>query len=266
MLLECKYNSFGIFNNRFRIGPAKWKYFDLIFVHDGHIVLWPDDEKRLELRTGQSIIIYPQTEFSGYSIAESTRVSVQHFTIVDLKGLPAEIAELAGHENGCEYFLNIPDSQTERDIERLVNLRQSAGQNKLNDEMMSSVMLLVLLGIYKARDVRQAGFDNAFEELISFMEQNVDKNISLEEMANAYGLSASHFRMLFRKRFFQSPGSFFRKLRMAAAAKKLQETVIPVKEIARQTGFDTLPNFYRAFRAVYKISPVEYRRKNIPKG
>lgn len=266
MLLKCRYNSFGIFNDAYKIGPARWKYFDLLFVHDGHIVIWPQEKRRQELTTGQSILIYPETEFYGYSIAEATHVSVQHFSIEHLQGLPDELKRIAGRKNGFEFFATHPDGQVERDIERLVNLRQKGQPGRVEEEMMSSVMFLVLMGIWRAQNATDVGRDDVFGELLSFMDRNVDRNISLEEMAKVCGLSASHFRAVFRKRFFQSPGNFFRRIRMNAAAKKLCETASPVKEIAIQSGFDTLPNFYRAFHGVYRISPAEYRRKNIPRG
>jgi AraC-like DNA-binding protein len=266
MQLECKYNSFGIFNEQFKIGPAKWNYFDLLFVHDGHIVIWPTKKSRLELKTGQSVLIYPQTEFDGYSIADCTRVSVQHFAIIDGECLPKEISKLMDKENGCQSFLNIPGRLVERDIERLVGIRQSGNLRLLEMEMMSAVMVLVLLNIIGAQRELPACCHDDFEELLTLMEKNTDRNISLEEMAEVCGLSVSHFRATFKKHFFQSPGIFFRNMRMNAVAKKLRETSIPIKEISRQGGFEMLPNFYRAFRAVYGVSPAEYRHKNIIKG
>lgn len=265
-MIECKYNTFGVFNDRLKIGPARWEHFDLIFVHDGHIVIWPDDGKRLELKTGQSVLLYPQTEFCGYTMADCTRVSVHHFSILKNKALPEDIGKLIGRKNGYESFLNIPDRQVERDIERIVNIRQSGELTYLDDEMMSSVMLLVLLGVHHANGNLHHNRSEMFDKLMSFMEENLDRNISLDEMAAICQLSTSHFRAIFKKHFKQSPGVFFRNLRMNAVAKQLRETMIPIKEISHQGGFDVLSNFYRAFRAAYDMSPAEYRRKNIPKG
>ena len=258
MLLECRYNTFGMFNDRLRIGPAKWGHFDLIFVHDGHIVLWPDLRQRLELQTGQSVLLYPQTNFYGHSLVETTRVSVNHFAIVGSE-LPPVIKDFSAKSNGCESFLTAPSRQVERDIERLVELAQYPDKGPLQMEMMSAVMQLILLGLYEAQATAQPGVVGIFDELLRFMESNLDRNVSLEEMAGICGLSVSHFRSLFRKRFFQSPAAFFGRLRMAAAARKLRETTLPIKEIARQGGFDTLPNFYRAFATAYGMAPAEYR-------
>lgn len=266
MLLECKYSAFGVFDEGVTIGPARWVYYDLLFVHDGHIVLWPEVSRRTELKAGQSILIYPDTEFDGYSTVDGSRLSVEHFSIVDGHGLPEEIARLAGRKDGFETFLNIPDRQVERDIERLVNLKQSEQPCRLDSEVMSSIMLLILLGVLQAREGFRCGGGDTFDELLDYMEENICRNVSLEDMADVCGLSVSHFRALFRQRFHQSPGNYFRKLRMNMIAKRLRETTMPVKEIAAKSGFDMLPNFYRAFRAVYGTSPIEYRRRNTPKG
>lgn len=254
-----------MFNERLKIGPAQWGHFDVIFVHDGHVVLWPELKQRLELQTGQSVLIYPDTHFSGYSLAESTRVSVNHFAITGSE-LPPVINDLEGKADGFEAFMVPPGRQVERDIERLVDLAQYSDKGPLHAETMSVVMHLILLGLYQAQVARQGGDVGVFDELLRFMESNVTRSVSLEEMADICGFSVSHFRAVFRKRFFQSPGAFFLRLRMDATARKLQETALPIKEIARQGGFDTLPNFYRAFVAAYGMTPADYRRMNMPKG
>lgn len=260
MLLECRYNTFGIFDERrrMRIGPAKWGHFDLIFVHDGHIVLWPDLRQRMELKTGQSVLLYPQTNFYGHSLADTTHVSVNHFAIIGGE-IPPVLKDIAGESDGFKSFPVAPPRQVERDIERLVDIAQYPDKGPLQMEMMSAVMQLILLGLYQAQATAQPGVVGVFDDLLRFLENNLDRNVSLDEMAAVCGLSVSHFRALFRKRFFQSPGAFFGRLRMAAAARKLRETMIPIKEIARQGGFDTLPNFYRVFKAIYGMAPAEYR-------
>lgn len=150
MLLECRYNTFGMFNDRLRIGPAKWGHFDLIFVHDGHVVLWPDLRQRLELQTGQSVLIYPQTNFYGHSLVETTRVSVNHFAIIGSE-LPPVIKDFSAKSDSFESFLTAPPRQVERDIERLVGLAQYPNKGPLQMEMMSAAMQLILLGLYQAQ-------------------------------------------------------------------------------------------------------------------
>jgi AraC-like DNA-binding protein len=76
------------------------------------------------------------------------------------------------------------------------------------------------------------------------------------------GLSTSYFRAKFKAEMGISPGNYFLKARINASAKLLRETPLPIKEIARRTGYDELPHFYRAFKTVLGTTPKRYRRKH----
>ena len=48
---------------------------------------------------------------------------------------------------------------------------------------------------------------------------------------------------------------------MSGAEKLLVGTDMSVLDIALETGFGDVSNFYRAFRAAKEISPTDYRKK-----
>lgn len=50
---------------------------------------------------------------------------------------------------------------------------------------------------------------------------------------------------------------------MAKAAELLVETNMNVLEISIEIGYSSSSNFSRAFREIYKISPLQYRKDQI---
>ena len=97
------------------------------------------------------------------------------------------------------------------------------------------------------------------EMAISFMKSHLDRNLTLQEMAEQAGMSASHFSALFKKKTNNSPVNFFTYLRMQKACELLENSKLRIKEIAHQVGFNDPYHFTRVFTHVTGHSPKRFR-------
>lgn len=60
----------------------------------------------------------------------------------------------------------------------------------------------------------------------------------------------------------ESPQQFLIHYRMAKAAELLKNSKISVAEVGRSVGYENQLHFSRAFKSVFGIPPMEYRRKH----
>lgn len=102
--------------------------------------------------------------------------------------------------------------------------------------------------------------DFYIKEAISFIEQNYQRDISVEDLAAFCGLNRSYFGKLFRDTMGESPQAFLLNYRMAQAAQFLKETTQPVSAISTMVGYSNPLHFSRAFKSVYGMSPRAYRQ------
>ncbi|NJO24706.1 MAG: AraC family transcriptional regulator [Bacteroidia bacterium] len=100
---------------------------------------------------------------------------------------------------------------------------------------------------------------------IQFMQENLDKMLSLEEIAKSIHLSASHYSAIFRKKTGFSPIEYFNQLKAQKACQYLLFTDLQVKEIAYQLGFEDQYYFTKMFHKLMGVTPNEYRTKRAPK-
>lgn len=101
--------------------------------------------------------------------------------------------------------------------------------------------------------------DFYMREALSFIDQNYQNDISIEDIAAVCGLNRSYFGKIFRDTVGESPQEFLLHYRMARAAQLLKETKQPIGEIAPQVGYANQLHFSRAFKNVHGVSPREYR-------
>ncbi len=102
--------------------------------------------------------------------------------------------------------------------------------------------------------------DFYMKEALSFIEQNYQSDISIEELANFCGLNRSYFGKLFRDTMGESPQAFLLHYRMARAAQLLAETTYPISTISAMVSYANQLHFSRAFKSVYGVAPRTYRQ------
>lgn len=107
--------------------------------------------------------------------------------------------------------------------------------------------------------VKKEGDKNFINETIHFMKNNIDKKITVDEMAKHQNLSTSHFSNLFRKSTGIAPLNYFIHLKMQKACQLLFSTDEKIKDVALKLGYDDPYYFSRIFKKQINISPENYR-------
>lgn len=103
----------------------------------------------------------------------------------------------------------------------------------------------------------------AFEHAIIYMEDHLNENISVHDVAKAAGYSYYHFTRIFQSVLGESIGNYLQKRRLSSAAHKLLYSNQKIIDIAMASGFDSPESFSRAFKSVFQVSPTEYRSNRL---
>jgi AraC family transcriptional regulator len=93
------------------------------------------------------------------------------------------------------------------------------------------------------------------------VDAKLEDDLSLDEMAQSVGLSTAHFARMFRKSTGQTPHQFVFRQRIERAKAMLRARDVRVLDVALACGFKTQQHFAQAFRAVWGVSPTEYRQE-----
>jgi AraC-like DNA-binding protein len=130
----------------------------------------------------------------------------------------------------------------------------------------SSICLWYLLGAFRYipqfERIRAIKQRDIIEKGILYMQEHINKKITLAELANHCGFSVSQYSLIFKKKTSRSPIKYFNDLRIQNACQMLDFSNMYIKEISSQLDFEDQFYFSRAFRKVMGVSPFEYRKKN----
>ena len=101
--------------------------------------------------------------------------------------------------------------------------------------------------------------DYYIKEAITYMEQNFQNDISIEDIAHVIGINRSYFGKIFRNTMGKSPQEFLIGYRMFKAAELLKLTTLSVADIGNAVGYENPLHFSRAFKNTYGVSPKKWR-------
>ena len=97
--------------------------------------------------------------------------------------------------------------------------------------------------------------------MMQYIHQKSAYNISLSDIADQAKVSKSTALNLFQRYLGISPVTYLINYRLQEAAKLLASTEKKVTVISKDTGFDSVDYFCKAFKKYYKLTPTEYRKK-----
>lgn len=100
------------------------------------------------------------------------------------------------------------------------------------------------------------------EAALLYMRQNVEKQITLEELSNLVHLEKSYFVRLFRKTTGKTPIEALIALRLDKANDLITNTDMKICDIATLCGYNTVSFFISSYKERYGVTPREHRRSS----
>jgi AraC family transcriptional regulator, activator of mtrCDE len=137
--------------------------------------------------------------------------------------------------------------------------------------MTASLIKQVLISIFRRSFASSASWLDGFPLLqdpqiarvFARMVGEPEASHTVETLARVAGLSRSSFMQRFAGAVGSPPLVALRQLRMKKAAGMLEANVRSIEQIAGAVGYKNRSGFSRAFRAIYGVDPMEYRRAKV---
>ncbi|MGP9766329.1 helix-turn-helix transcriptional regulator [Halomonas sp. AOP13-D3-9] len=101
---------------------------------------------------------------------------------------------------------------------------------------------------------------NAMTRAEIWLQDTLDKQLGIEDLANHIGYSSSQVRRQFRQSFHISPSAYREIRRLERAAVLLGLTPLNIAQIAIRCGYHNHSSFSRAFQRRYQLSPRNFRQ------
>jgi len=125
--------------------------------------------------------------------------------------------------------------------------------------------------LFLRRSGNQAQFSSALQrqekeppklrDISTFVLEHIDQPLPVERIAAKVGMSPRTLSRWCREHLRESPAELVRRLRVDEARRLLEETALPVKDIAVRTGLCDTSTLWRGFVERLGVTPAEYRER-----
>lgn len=246
-------------------GPAMRNHFLFHYVISGTGTLIAENSKKesisYSIKSGQGFMIFPNQICTYIADAQQP----WEYVWIEFDGLRAkETVELSGLcVNSPVYKAKYKDvAQTMKDeMLYIINHKDDSPFHLIGHLYLfidSFVKSSTITQISKSNNLR----DFYIKEALSFIEQNFQNDITVEEIAACCGLNRSYFGKIFHEVLGKSPQEFLISYRMTKATELLKLTSLSIAEVGSAVGYSNQLHFSRAFKKIYGISPRQWRNEN----
>lgn len=148
-----------------------------------------------------------------------------------------------------EIFLTLSDSYC------LDNLRYAAS---LFYGFLATFRFLGHFRKYNSEEAR-TDTDNVVAAAVRYMNENLERTLTLSDIADYAGYSVSHFATMFKNSTGHSVLNYFNMLKVQRSCQLLETTDMKINQICAKVGIDDNYYFSRLFKKITGISPKVYR-------
>jgi transcriptional regulator GlxA family with amidase domain len=108
---------------------------------------------------------------------------------------------------------------------------------------------------------RQEREPTRLRDLSAFVLEHLSEPLSLEELARSVGMSLRTLTRWCRRELGESPAALVRRLRIEEAQRLLEQTSLPLKDIAARVRLGDMSTLWRIFSRHLGVTPAEYRAR-----
>ena len=268
ILLDVNPNTISVNPRRFilRVPPTIWKgdptghigKHDVFFyVLEGEVILFVDS-RYYTVKAGQMAFL-PRGKMRKYTqVSNQFRMyEAQFYAEINGENL---MSALGVNENNL--VINVPDN------EKMAELFVSSSHTELNKDtiydVMASYNILNIIKIYVETLRNKLALPERdmeiFENMINYMQENLDKPITIDELSKITHIESTYLIRKFKKAYGIPPLSYFSNIRYHKAVEMLISTNESIENIAKSVGINDVAYFSRWFRKNCDMSPTEYRK------
>ena len=199
---------FGRINRRMPIGPARWPFYDLFWVHEGRVHLrFPELEQSLHLVSPAGVLILPGTPFEGGTKDAFATATICHF-------------DMRGYQDGPGFCL--PRANEGLHLQNMLRLAMMLARHDRPEDMpRRQRLLLSILDGFAPQGEETIAEDDRLTIAWRQAAQNLRRMRTLADVAALLGIGESAFRALHRKTWNTSAGEHLRDLRLTRAEELL---------------------------------------------
>ncbi len=235
-------------------------YFVIDYNHDGELNLKLDDGPVIRLKSPVAWFTFPGPFF--YFMPDEGKIWDHRH--ISFRGPRVEAWMKSGLVDFKTRTPVIQVNDPERFAKRMDAIMEYLSAPAYGPERAVQMFEGLLLQLHEQRSVQPAvsPAENKVSEFIALIDKEPELDWDFKSKARQFGMSYSHFRLIFRNLTGLPPHQYMNRQRMSKAARLLRENRLEIKEIANLVGYEDIFHFAKLFKKHFRTPPGRFRARS----
>lgn len=243
-------------------------YFEFFLIVEGSLKHHINGQKVI-LEKGHMVFIRPQDTHSFLKTKDDVHfinLAILDKTISELFsyfGAGFNKSEVLGPEMPPTFLLNKHEL---RDVLIQFDLLSTLPVNdklKLNIELRCLLINVFSRFFLRGREQNDNDLPDWLNNVVEEMKKPANFRVGIKALKDIACKSDEHISRSFKKYLHITPTQFVNELKLNYAANQIRFSNKKVIDIAFEAGFENQSNFHRQFKAMYDLTPSEFRKANL---
>jgi AraC-like DNA-binding protein len=241
-------------DGRFRLLPCKRYAIELVTAGSMKFI---QDGKEYEVEKGGAYFLRPGS-ISEYG---NGKKGFAHKRFVILEGRDLDLLRERFGLTDCDIVtLDNPKKLARCMKKASMLLRDKPDDYEQNLSVLGYEIMLLLSTAVIGRN-----FPQAINVVLHFMNRNIHRMVTIEELCAVAGISRTHFHRIFTDCLGEKPHRYFSAMRIRHIAAQIRSSPnLSIGDIARENEFEDQAYFTNLFKKIMGVSPGKYRRGDLP--
>ena len=151
-----------------------------------------------------------------------------------------------------------------QDLEEAIRKLETYADRKREYPLMRAYIHLLAACLFTQLELvpsSEVNRNSFMYKVLLYIQQHSDENLSLDAVAKEMGVGRSHLSHLFSQKLHINFRKFLNTIRVEKACNLLQDSLLSIKEVCYQCGFESTRTFHRVFLEEQKMTPGDYRER-----
>ena len=213
--------------------------------------------QNFDLSSGNIVIVFPNQVHNYVMIEEGDFLIITFYPdiIPNMKSF---------FKNNLLKHSKVSFKESDKLNDLLFSLKNNYDKNVDNSETQLigylNIIMFYLTPLLETEPIPNTNTDN-FEKICNYCIHNFKNKITLELLSKELNLSSQRISHIFNQNMRLTLPQYVNFLRVAEACEELSQTSDTIAKISSDVGFESLRSFNRAFYAITKTTPKEFRKR-----
>ncbi len=158
--------------------------------------------------------------------------------------------------------LVVSQTDVSENFENILNVLENCKDNRIEAyEAVGVELLKILQKVNRGKNhAKEKGGGCRAENIMNYIDQNIYRKFSLDELSDYFYLSKTQIIRLFKEKYRVSPMQYAITKRIALSMYYLSKTKISISALAEMLTFSDSKHFSKTFKKIVDQTPSEYRK------